>query len=165
MRSSNFGKSWDTCLARVLIKSFGTNGNNLFVTTQKETLRSTDNGISWTTLNIGEDCHIYSFTSKGGNLFVSAGKCGIMMSSDEGDTWITYNNDFKYYGFNNLTAYGRYLFATSDKLGIFISMNNGKDWIPLNFGLKDLRVLSLTVKDNILYAGTTTGVWAHKLND
>ena len=167
MRSTDFGKSWDTCLTRLIVKSIERSGNFLFLVDGggKGTFRSPDNGISWTTLNIGEDCHIYSFTTKGGNLFASAGKCGIIMSSDDGDTWFSYDNDFKYYGFNNLIAYGKYLFATSDKLGVFISMNNGKGWIPFNFGLDDLWVLSLTVKDNILYAGTTTGVWAHKLND
>ena len=166
MRSTDSGKNWDTCLTRVIVKSVVKSGNFLFLVGDgnKGTLRSTDNGLNWTTLNLEEDCRIYSFATKESNLFAFAVKCGIMMSSDNGDTWITYDNDFKYYGFNSLIVYDEYLFAISDKLGVFISMNNGEDWIPFNFGLKNLWVLSLTIKDNILYAGTTTGVWAHKLN-
>ena len=167
MRSTNLGKDWDTCLTRVIVKSIEKSGNYLFLVSdgKKGTLRSSDNGLSWGSLNIGEDCRIYSLTSKADKLYASAVKCGIMISSDNGETWLSYDNDFKYFGFNNLIAYGDYLFATSEKLGVFISMNDGKDWIPFNFGLADLWVLSLTIKDNILFAGTTNGVWAHKLNN
>lgn len=167
MRSTNLGKNWDTCLTRVIVKSIEKSGDFLFLVSdgKKGTLRSTDNGLNWESLNIGEDCRIYSLKSRAGKLYASAVKCGIMISSDNGETWLSYDNDFKYFGFNNLTAYGEYIFATSEKLGVFISMNDGKDWIPFNFGLADLWVLSLTVKDNILFAGTTTGVWAHKLNN
>ena len=167
IRSTNLGRNWDTCLTRIIVKSIEKSGDFLFLVSdgKKGTLRSSDNGLSWGSLNIEEDCRIYSLTSKADKLYASAVKCGIMISSDYGDTWLSYDNDFKYFGFNNLTAYGEYIFAISEKLGVFISINDGKDWIPFNFGLEDLWVLSLTVKDNILFAGTTTGVWAHKLDN
>lgn len=163
MRSTNLGKNWDTCLTRVIVKSIIKSENDLFLVSHNKTLRSTDNGLNWTPVNTGEDCIVSSFVASDDKLYAVAGKCGVIVSYDNGNSWLAYDNDFKYYGFSNLTAYGEYLFATSDKLGVFISLNNGKDWVPFNFGLADLWVLILTIKDNILFAGTTTGVWTHKL--
>ncbi|MBK9099077.1 MAG: hypothetical protein IPM14_13340 [bacterium] len=163
--SSDFGKSWDTLLTRVIVKSIKKSGDDLFLITHKEMLRSTDNGIKWIPVNTDEDCIVSSFVVGDDKYYAVAGKCGVIVSSDNGNSWLAYDNDFKFYGFSNLTTHGKYLFATSERLGVFLSLNEGKDWIPFNFGLKDLWVLSLTVKNNVLYAGTTTGVWAHELNN
>jgi predicted O-methyltransferase YrrM len=60
-------------------------------------------------------------------------------------------------------ASGKYFFAANNYRGVFISLNKGNDWIPFNYGLGNLRVNTLIVKDNILFAGTPNGVWMHPL--
>jgi photosystem II stability/assembly factor-like uncharacterized protein len=158
------GDTWEICLPRTVVESFGIFGNNIFLTHQKEVLYSTDEGESWTPIIGGLKCRIISIVIKGNELLASTGGCGILKSSDNGTTWSEYNNDFKHYDFSNLIVYKNYIFAKLWDHGIYLSKDDGKNWYPFNFGLTDLHIKTLIIKDDILYAGTLSGVWAHKLN-
>lgn len=57
------------------------------------------------------------------------------------------------------TPDGKTLLASSLEDGVFRSEDGGKTWTAWNMGLFDLRVLSLVVHENKVYAGTETGLY------
>jgi photosystem II stability/assembly factor-like uncharacterized protein len=52
-----------------------------------------------------------------------------------------------------------FVFAGTDDSGVFRSSNNGDSWTKVNNGLTNLTILSLFVKDLILFAGTMDSVY------
>jgi len=50
--------------------------------------------------------------------------------------------------------------------GVFLSTDSGLSWHGINDGLTDLYVLALAAKDNILFAGTSSGrVWRRSISE
>jgi photosystem II stability/assembly factor-like uncharacterized protein len=96
-------------------------------------------------------CNIYALTRSGSNLL--AGSCnGIYISSDNGKNW--YQSEFQK-NINLFFEYDNTLYTGTG--GIFSSTNNGQTWTEV--GLTTKSILSLTILDSILYAGTHDGLF------
>ena len=96
--------------------------------------------------------------------FVPQMRADVNTKPDEND-WVQTNGP---YGGSIYTLYATpegVLFAGTDGAGIFRSMDLGDSWTPVNTGLPDfsgdgLSASALAQKRNMLYAGTTDGLYA-----
>lgn len=163
LRSTDFGENWEKCLSDVYVHSFGIIKNKIFIINTEGVLLSDDYGSSWSPMTSNLKCEFEQLVSNENYLYAVTSGCGIMSSTDNGNTWQIDADKYKYYHLQHLITYGKYLFAGTWDHGIYFSKNHGKDWIPFNFGLKDMHAISLIIKDDVLYTGTLSGVWAHKL--
>jgi photosystem II stability/assembly factor-like uncharacterized protein len=143
------------CIAKCNDDIFcGTLGGGLF--------KSTDDGLSWKSANIGlPSDYIYCLAVSGSNLFASI-YGGVFLSSDNGVSWQEANN-----GLNNhvteLAVRGSKLVAATEA-GVYFSTNNGTSWNLLNGSPWYVSALALT--DTSIYAGSTyTGLYYYNYND
>jgi hypothetical protein len=147
--------------------------------------RSTDNGTSWTALNIGfVNSVIGAFaaspdTAGGTNLFAGGGTFGtsadVLRSTDYGTTWTAATTGLPTDTFvldlavTQDGSVGVDLFAGTYGAGVFCSTNNGTSWTEFNAGLTSTKVRFLAVSHNAgggtdLIAGTDeNGVWKRPL--
>jgi len=59
---------------------------------------------------------------------------------------------------------GNNIFAGTANNGVFYSSNNGSTWVAVNTGLTNSNILSLTINDNTIFAGTPSGVFLSSNN-
>ena len=95
-------------------------------------MRSTDDGDTWTDLNLGipgvDAWEIVS--APPGNLLAACSAAGILRSSDDGDTWAQVNN-----GLTDISVMSvgvipsGELFVGTETGEIFTSMDNGDHWL------------------------------------
>ncbi len=169
--TADFGYTWEAFdITPALYDSYNDilllNGWAFVVTNAGEIYRSTDNFATWTP--------IYSFSSPGaGNAnrllyFASRiyvlGPSGSAYSADGGTTWqaitpqgVPTNQWGDPFGLTNYLAVENLLFATIPFNGVWVSSDGGTHWQALNDGLDNLRGRYLTLHDNKLYLGTSTG--------
>ena len=133
---------------------------------------STNNGTSWSAVNLGlTDPSVYALVvspneSGGMNLFAGTASGGVFVSTNNGTTWNTTGlTDICVFALvvSHNEAGGTNLFAGTDE-GVFLSTNNGKSWAAVNTGLTDGFVISLAVSpasggtgSTNLFAGTYGG--------
>jgi len=118
-------------------------------------IHSNDNGDNWTYTNKYAGVLVLLVND---NTFFAGTWYGVYRSND-GIVWTQFTNELSKSLVHSLTAHGKTLFAGTDE-GVYVSYNNADSWIPLLDGLNGIRISSLTVNDNILFAGTFGGsVW------
>jgi photosystem II stability/assembly factor-like uncharacterized protein len=92
-------------------------------------LRSTDNGITWTTLlGLTNAYPITALATVGSDVFAGTMGGGIFRSSDNGDHWIAVNHGLTTTNIYSLLGNGTRLFAGTDH-GLYRTMDNGQSWI------------------------------------
>ena len=118
-------------------------------------IHSIDNGDNWTYTNKYAGALVLLVND---NTFFAGTWYGVYRSND-GIVWTQFTNELSKSLVHSLTAHGKTLFAGTDE-GVYVSYNNGESWTPLFNGLHGIRILSLVVNDNIVYAGTSgKGIW------
>ncbi len=166
--SADTGRHWSLCVHGFSVGAFGSMGEVSFIATANRSgMFSTIGNCSDWEIS-GKDSlllsrYIKSFASSGNRLYALTEGYGVIMSVDSGKTWEEQTDSIYFYQFDDLAVYKNYMFAATRNLGVVFSNDEGKTWIPFNYKLRDKRVLSLYIKDDILYAGTTSGVWKHPL--
>ncbi len=132
----------------------GTPGSGIFV--------STDNGASWIAGNQGLPANAEISALALGDNGVFAGLTnGIFRSTDGGGNWSQLTGGLPMNpNITSLEAFGPNVFASVKGVGVYMSIDSGETWRAINQGLTNQDVLSLKVNNNILYAGTTSGVFA-----
>lgn len=154
-KSTNLGDHWDYVLGGFPINTIAINGSNIFLGTYNGIFRSTDGGLSWSGAN-GPTSKVSSFTFSGSNIFAGS-YSGVYSSTDNGDTW-----DFLSAGPTNIMALAadeqKIIAGTYDQ-GIFTSTDLGNTWAIINDGLIDKHILSLSIGDSIVLAGTNFGMF------
>ena len=153
-KSTNLGEDWTyVTTAETHVYVIAINGMNIFLGTHSGILRSTDGGINWNHLN-GPTSIVNSIVFSDSTIF--AGSYGIYSSTDNGDNW-----DFLNVGSNTqiitLAANEQKIIAGTYDQGIFISRDSGNTWTSMNEGLIDKHVLSLSIEDSLIFAGTNFG--------
>jgi hypothetical protein len=119
---------------------------------------STNNGISWSTVNTGlTNTYVGALTVSGTNLFAGT-QGGVFLSTDNGTSWNQVNTGLTYSSVRALAVSGTNLFAGGDA-GVFLSTNNGTSWTVVNTGLTDSTVRALEVSGTNLFVGTWGGVF------
>jgi ligand-binding sensor domain-containing protein len=170
--STDSGKSWNAASNGIKsdgITTFAVVGSDIFAgnwTYGGGFFRSTDNGISWTSLIIDSLCgsDISSLAVVGNNLFAGI-RCGVFLSSNKGASWTEADSGLPlYYGpVQTFAVSGTDLFAGTYN-GVFLSTDNGSSWTAVNIGLTDTNVFALAVLGTDLFAGTDSGVWRRPLS-
>lgn len=124
-------------------------------------LRSADRGVSWpivpTTPAISSVI-VYDVATKANDDLFLATNQGVLTSSDNGQTWSSFNSGLETKIARSLTVKGETIFAATND-GLYTS--TGASWQKVNTGLLNVGGESLTLlqHENKLYAGTQNGVF------
>ncbi len=140
-------------------------GDYLFAGTNNGVFRSTDQGQSWKSVNLGkinQDPAITSFTAIGETLFAGTSGGYIFRSTDNGLNW----TPMEFFGnITALAAIGGSLFAGTRceshapiPCGIHRSTDNGKNWTFIDKDIARISVRSLAAIGAELFAGGYGGV-------
>ncbi len=122
--------------------------------------RSTDNGLTWSNFNSAR-FFPYSFVRQGASIFAGT-SLGLQRSDDDGATWrVMQFRDTAM----NLTQYGATMYATvSGRRGFLLSNDNGASWTNDDTGLSDVFVHWLSIKNGIIFASTSLGLFQATLS-
>jgi photosystem II stability/assembly factor-like uncharacterized protein len=161
--STDNGINWtETNLKNAPIRALKASGSYLFAGGNSGFNYSTDEGSSWTQLNIGlKSTQIESLTFLDSNLFAGTGYSSIFRSSDNGTDWVkadsglmsftaiafAVSNNNLFVGMNGMGSYG----------GVYRSTNDGISWTPT--GLINTYADVFTVSGKNVFAGTNNGVF------
>jgi photosystem II stability/assembly factor-like uncharacterized protein len=148
-------------------------GSNIFVITSNGgSLKSTVGGNNWTDNN---DNLIIPFTdyrpqlfciyATGSNLLCGTSD-GVYMTGNTGGSWTRMyegmmDESFRYPAIYAITQNSTHVFAGASYFnGMYVSTNGGASWAIKNSGLSaNLDIFSMTVMDNVVYAGTDKGIF------
>ncbi len=138
---------------------FALSDNNIYSTTEKGFIVSTDQGSSWKTVNPGITTYntVYSIAVNEKNIFLGTTSNGILHSSDNGKSWTEVNKGlFSNKWIYSLTFYGTTLFAGTCG-GLYISTDNGINWLGQAgiFGC----VKAFAFNNSTIYVGTDLGIY------
>ena len=126
-----------------------THGGEMFI--------STDLGNTWNDISIASSYHLtYDFEFINNNLYAATTK-GLMISSDLGQNWSSFNNDQK--TILDVVFDDEKIYIATD-LGMYIATNEEKVWYDLCEGMGKQYTNKLLINNNILFAGTfSNSVW------
>ena len=133
--------------------------------------RSTDDGVTWTTLwrtSLMVSCIA---ADSSGSIHAGTGDAGFFRSTDGGGSWLQIANGLPWATpcvFDLEVNASGHLFSAVDSVnaldetpvtgGVFRSTDHGASWVNVSMGLTDTRVVSLSVSPNgHLFAGTWGG--------
>jgi len=163
--SGNNGDSWvsvNNNLSNPSVECIVTSGNDVYIGTWNGVYMSSNNGTTWTSLNNGIPSGIINTLAiSGQRIFAGTSGNGVYLSVNGGAIWNPVNNglpaniSFYALAFNGTTIFAG---ACSDG-SVYRSDNNGASWTAANNGLTDLCITTLNVNENIIYAGTQTGIF------
>ena len=136
-------------------------GNNIFAGTDGGgVFLSSNNGNSWSPVNIGiTHDTIYALTISGSDIY-AATTGGMYLSTNNGGSWSEKNIGLIYnslYGYRVgcIAVNGNNIFIGTTQNGIYLSTNNGNNWSAVNTGLPaNTSVTALGIKNDSIFAGT-----------
>jgi photosystem II stability/assembly factor-like uncharacterized protein len=134
------------------VKALFSHGAYLFAGTSKGIFRSTDQGQSWTKLNVTQGgVLIYALAVSGSRLFVGTNS-GLFLSTDDGRSWTRSGENLQHWqGVFSLAVSGPNILAGCDKGYIYLSTDLGHSWTTVNAGIDPpvkyaaLRTIALNV--------------------
>jgi photosystem II stability/assembly factor-like uncharacterized protein len=139
------------------IASIAVNGSKVFLATANHgVLRSTDNGMTWDSVNTGipgfRFC--YAVTHTGTALFAGFLNT-IYRSTNDGDSWVEVPNGLTgNWTVYSLTHHGNDVYAGVLGDGVFRSTDNGDTWILKTNGMNSPWVWHVAASDSMLIATT-----------
>jgi photosystem II stability/assembly factor-like uncharacterized protein len=149
------------------INSLAISGNNIYAGTgyyNDGLLVSKDFGETWEQFTLGLPAmpDIKSVLINGNDLFIAESRGGVYK--------LTYIQEYPYHLFisknkgiagdvKSLVTSGNYMFAACFGGGVYRSNDNAENWFSVNVGLGNLKVNSISIVGNNIYAGTTTGIF------
>jgi beta-lactamase regulating signal transducer with metallopeptidase domain len=167
--STNNGTSWKEVMTNFSVAALAVSGTTIFTggrtiniststnrvlstssNNQVSIFRSTDNGTTWTAVNIGITDNIKAITISGNNVFAGSSG-GVLLSTNNGASCNAVNNGFTNAYVNTLAISGENLFAATSG-GVFLSANNGTSWTNINKGLPST-ISIFAVSGKNLFAG------------
>lgn len=139
------------------IYEFTGNSNYVFCATGPTgVFRSSDNGLTWDTVNSGlENKNAQTITAQGSYIFVGTDS-GLFRSTNNGDNWSNIPNYRKYV--YHLACNNQFIFAGTI-LGIYRSSDHGITWDSINNGLPrqpyglPAHISAISISSNFIYIG------------
>jgi hypothetical protein len=158
--SSDTGDTWNPAgMSNYYIWTLAMNDTNLFAGTEDwGAFLSTNNGISWTSVDSGlpSSFSVGAFATSGSTLYIGTGD-GFSLTMNQGDSWSTTGLQQVQPG--TLAVIDSNIFAGTGDNGVFLSTDGGESWSPIDSGLSDINVLDLMADGGNLFAGTQNGVF------
>ena len=109
------------------------NEDAIFIATYRRGVyRSFDDGAFWEPCSSGLNSDVLGIYCHNGKVFATVLGQGVMVSSDNGDTWTTANLNKQAKGYAHL---GDTLYAACFGQGVFASFDNGNTWHDFNSNL------------------------------
>lgn len=135
-------------------------GNNIFASVystgaDKGIYKSSNGGLNWT--QVFSFAAVFSLTSTGNKIFAGSAFNGVYVSSDSGATWnqsLVLNDYFIY----AIASSGNNVFAGLGNNGgiVYRSTDGGANWNQVVLHTGDLKISSLCIIGNIVFAGTNS---------
>jgi len=135
-------------------------GSTLFFGGSYGINRSTNQGQTWTFLNVKKD--VLCFESIGTNIFFGTNS-GVFKSTNNCTSWTEISTgipvvpDNNYKRITGICKIGTTLYISNYVQGVFKSTNLGASWVAVNNGITDLNLLSIHANGNTLFAGSYFG--------
>jgi len=127
----------------------------MFIATYRRGIyRSFNDGASWEPCNNGLNPDILGIYCHNGKVFATVLGQGVMMSSDNGDTWTSANLNKQAKGYAHL---GDTLYAACIGQGVFASFDGGNTWLDFNSNLPSKNLWCMDAHDGHLFVGDTEG--------
>lgn len=170
-RSSDSGKTWSrfgTSLPSYFNSmGFAVAGSKLYCNTQDDgVLVSADLGNTWTNMNNGLNQRpIADIEANGRHLYAATDMGRLFVSDNRGQNWRQINQNL----LGNSTVRclgmkGATVFAGTWGGGIFKSSDSGATWDSVNNFLTERYIVSISVCDTAIYAGTTDNIFQSRDN-
>ncbi len=168
--SSNNGNNWTSINTNFYTTlAFIKNGNKILAATDKFVYSTSDNGLSWVSLDSGltlgspvvnaiaaKDNYIYAGLSYN-SVWGTGG--GMYISSDNGNNWLFSTFNGNYIGVSDVVIQDSIVYAGTYN-GLYYSINNGISWSLMQNGFPlNIRITSLVAKDSIIIASTYYGIY------
>jgi len=159
-RSANSGDTWAAASGGLMNNEIvsleintsdylfaGTNGDGLY--------RSADDGANWIHTELTNASVPALTINSSGHLFAGTG-CGVLRSTDNGDTWTGVDEDLPGPGYNALEVTSTDILFVGTATGVYRSSDNGDNWALV--GLSGGYISALAVNaSNHIFAGTFDG--------
>ncbi|MBS1515601.1 MAG: T9SS type A sorting domain-containing protein [Bacteroidetes bacterium] len=178
--TSNSGQNWSktsSFLDEKTISCFCVNGNTLFAailgstaTTGLGVYASTNNGVSWATVNYGFPTYttIYSMVNFNGYIYGTSTDGQIFRTTNNGGLWLLVNSGMSTF-YNPVYAIAKFnnnlIVGCND--GIFLTTNQGQMWYSINQGItpgSQFQFNAITKCGNYVFAPANNGIWRRDLN-
>lgn len=156
------GQSWFT-LTSAIDPCFGADSLIIGTDSLRHLVRSTDLGMSWTTVTGLPDSPYFTMVLAGSTIVATEGS-KVYRSTNNGATWLSAGN-----GLPKALVYAIFstnsLVLVSTTSGVFRSTDAGYSWTAWNDGLGGDTVACFAANDHYLYAGTLgEGLWRRDLS-
>ena len=119
-------------------------------------LSTTTEFAQWTRQKAIEGGFIRAMAMNGNYLFAGSDG-GVFLSTDNGTSWIETSNGITNTNIQALAIKNDTLFAGTKGAGVFRSIDNGTSWTSTT--LNNTYLNTLLIKDQSLFAGTSTGLY------
>ena len=171
LESTDHGETWSyiAALDGAIIFTYYCEGSNIYAGGQNKLYRSTDNGNTFTTINLNFPfgiVNIYSITSIGSTLFAGTSYDGVYKSTDNGSNWSPANTGMGPKDVRAVTATNSStLIAGTHYVAMYRSTDLGASWNKSVTGFPaGISILSLLGSESGIYAGTRDGVYRTENN-
>ena len=165
--STNNGFTWTQSNSGMTLAPYcyvfclGKNSVGIFAGSENKIYFSNDNGISWNVINnLGYQSKGIAFL--GDTVFVATTGGGVLMSPNNGTTWIPLNNGLTTDTVYSIVTKGHQLFAGTKNNGVFVSSNSGSNWSSVSNGIPTQATINCLETDGTnLFAGTISDTLFH----
>ncbi len=169
--STDDGETWNevSSLTTKSVRSFFSSGNLVIGGGFNEVYRSTNQGVSFSTIPIAFDfgvVNIFSITKVGLTLFIATSYDGVYKSTDDGLTWTPSNNGMGPKDVRALTTTSSLtLIAGSHYSGLYRSVDAALSWNKSMSGFfPGASLLTFYSTGTTLFAGTRDGIYRTQNN-
>jgi hypothetical protein len=131
------------------------NEGAMFIATYRRGIyRSFNDGASWELCNNGLNSDVLGIYCHNGKVFATVLGQGVMVSSNNGDSWTSANLNKQAKGYAHL---GDTLYAACISEGVFASYDNGVTWHDFNSNLPSKSLWCMDARDGHIFVGDTQG--------